>query len=109
MSRESLIKKWTEENRPIGEALGYPDCCIREFCNQPPQLLKGNPTKDDKRRHKASYVNGVYTGFIPCAEHAKQIVQGKITLESLIDKEKRANNDEYYIPEFPNAMQWHFC
>lgn len=104
MSKEIFIKKWTEENKPIGEMLGYPDCCIKEFCQQPPQLMKGNPTKDDIMRYKAGCINGVFTGFIPCAEHAKQILQGKITLESLIDKEKRSNNDEYFIPDFPNAM-----
>lgn len=104
-NKKELIRKWTEENKPIGEALGYPSCCVLEFCKQPPQLLKGKPTKDDKRRLKASYVNGFYTGFIPCAKHAKQIVKGTITLESLIDKEKRQNNDEYCIPAFPNAMK----
>lgn len=104
MSKEILIKKWTEENKPIGEALGYPACCIEQFCNLPPQLMKGTPTPSDKLRLEASYLNGVYTGFIPCTEHAKQIIEGKITLHSLIDKQKRANNQEYYIPEFPNAM-----
>lgn len=103
MKKELLIKKWTEENKPIGEALGYPDCCIKEFCDKPPQLMKGAPTKDDKRRLKASYINGFYTGFIPCAEHAKQIIEGKISLESLVDEEKRASNNEYLIPKFPKA------
>ena len=105
MNKQELIKKWTEENEPIGKALGYPDCCIREFCQQPPQLLEGKkPTKDDIRRLKASYINGKFTGFIPCKEHAKQILQGKITLASLVDNDVRRNNKEYFISDFPDAM-----
>lgn len=71
MSKERLIKAWTAENEPIGKDLGYPDCCIKEFCNQPPKLMKGKPTKDDIRRFKAAHINGEYTGFVPCKAHAK--------------------------------------
>lgn len=96
MNKENLIKVWTLENEPFGKALGYPDCCIKEFCEQPPQLMKGNPTKDDKRRYKAACVNGVFSGFIPCKKHAKEITTGKLKLESLI------KNREVEIP-FPFA------
>jgi hypothetical protein len=99
MNTKDIIKKWTNENKPSGEMLGYPDCCITEFCNQPPQLMKGKPTKDDKRRYKAGCINGEFTGFIPCTKHAKQIVQEKITLKSLIDLGKR----DLFLPKFPNA------
>ncbi len=78
------IEKWKEENEPLGLDLGYPQCCVDEFCAQPPQSFKGNPSKDDHRRYKAGCLKGEFTGFIPCKEHAKQIVQGKITLHSLI-------------------------
>ena len=98
ISKERL-EKWYRENLPSGRALGYPECCIRAFGNQPPESMKGKPTKDDKRRYKAGCINGVFTGFIPCSEHAKQIVQGKITLQSLIDYGKR----DLFIPKFPNA------
>lgn len=91
------IEKWTEENAPFGRDLGYPDCCIKEFCNQPPVLLNNtNPTKDDKRRYKAGCINGQFTGFIPCAFHAKQITMGKISIFDLI-KNRRAD-----FPPFPN-------
>lgn len=103
MKKQLLIKQWTDENKPIGEALGYPDCCIKEFCNEPPQLMQGVPTKEQKQRLEAAYIDGFYTGFIPCAYHAKQIIEGKISLSSLIDNEKRANNPEYIIPYFPKA------
>lgn len=90
---------WFEENAPFGRELGYPECCIKEFCDQPPALLKknlGKATKDDKRRYKAGCIDGVFTGFIPCKEHAKQIVMGKITLQSLIQ-----NRNKDFNP-FPN-------
>lgn len=91
------IDEWTLENKGLGKALGYPDCCIDEFCKQPPILLKNKkPTKDDIRRYKAAHINGKYTGFIPCVFHAKQITTGKITLESLI-KDRNLN-----FPPFPH-------
>ncbi len=94
---EQHIKQWTDENSPLGKELGYPDCCIKEFCEQPPVLLNhSKPTKDDKRRYKAGCINGQFTGFIPCKEHAKQIVMGKITLKSLIE-----NRNPKFLP-FPN-------
>lgn len=95
---EKHIKEWTEENTPLGKELGYPDCCIKEFCNQPPVLLRNSkPTKDDQRRYKAGCINGVFTGFIPCKMHAREIVMGKIKLENLI------NNRSNDFPNFPNA------
>lgn len=91
------IEDWTEENAPFGKELGYPDCCIREFCQQPPVLLKhSKPSKDDQRRYKAGCINGEFTGFIPCAFHAKEITMGKITLQSLIQNRKSD------FPPFPN-------
>lgn len=88
---------WFAENSPIGIELGYPECCIKEFCAQPPIYLKYHkPSKDDQRRYKAGCINGVFTGFIPCAFHAKEITTGKITLKSLI----KNRSDKF--PEFPN-------
>ncbi len=42
-------QEWFAENAPYGKELGYPDCCIKEFCNQPPALLNKMkyPSKDD--------------------------------------------------------------
>lgn len=92
------IDEWTAENEPLGKKLGYPDCCIKEFCAQPPVLLKHiKPSKDDKRRYNAAHINGQFTGFIPCAFHAKQITTGKITLQSLI------NGRSSEFPPFPNV------
>lgn len=92
------IHAWTEENKPLGQECGYPDCCIQEFCNQPPVLMKySKPSKDDKRRYKAGCINGKFTGFIPCIEHANQIFAGKITLADLI------TNRSDSLVDFPNA------
>jgi hypothetical protein len=95
---EQHKKDWYEENYPLGRDLGYPDCCIKEFCDQPPALLRQRkkPTKDDQRRYKAGCINGEFTGFIPCAFHAREIVMGKITLESLI------KNRHEMFPPFPH-------
>lgn len=80
---EQQIQEWTEINAPYGKELGYPNCCIKEFCDQPPALLK-IATKADKIRYKAACVNGQFKGFIPCLSHAKQINKGEITLDALI-------------------------
>jgi len=87
---------WFEINAPFGKDLGYPDCCIKEFCDQPPQLLRTNkPTKEDRRRYKSGLIQGQFTGFIPCSFHAKEITMGKITLVSLIK-----NRSSEFLP-FP--------
>jgi hypothetical protein len=99
------IAKWTEENKPIGELLGYPECCIREFCQQPPIILQSTAaSEDDKIRYQAACINGKFTGFIPCIAHARQIVNGKIRLQDLIDLTKRDNR----LPEFPKAFNKQF-
>lgn len=91
--------EWAEENLPYGKKLGYPDCCIREFCLQSPYVLKlTNRTQSDIDRYHASLINDVFSGFIPCKKHAKQILAGKITLASLI------KDRDVSLPPFPN--QW---
>ena len=94
---KELQDKWYDVNAPMGKELGYPECCINEFCAQPPELLKNSkPSKDDLRRYKAGCINGVFTGFIPCAFHAREIVMGRVTLHSLIK-----NRSDKFLP-FPN-------
>lgn len=91
-------KKWYKENAPFGKLLGYPDCCIIAFCNQTPMYLKKyGTTYSDKMRLKASYINGKYSGFIPCEYHARLINNKWITLESLI------KNRSKKFPPFPNV------
>lgn len=95
---KQLQEEWFEENAPYGKELGYPDCCIKEFCDQPPELLKKiHPSKNDVLRYKAGCINGKFTGFIPCVRHAKEIIAGKIILASLI------TNRNQIFPPFPQA------
>ncbi len=90
-------KQWFDINAPFGKRLGYPDCCIKEFCDQPPSVLEMRGTNNnDTIRYDMSFINGIYSGFIPCLNHAKQIKNGTITLKSLIQ-----NRDDNF-PEFPN-------
>ncbi len=87
---------WYNINAPFGKQLGFPDCCIREFCLQPPELLKRmKASADDIKRYEAGCINGKFSGFIPCVFHAKEILAGKITLHSLI-KDRDSN-----FPPFP--------
>jgi len=97
MPSEAQIKKqWFRKNYPSGKAFGYPDCCIREFGKQPPELIKGKkPSKSDVDRFKAGCTNGEFTGLIPCTAHSVLILSGKITLASLI-KNRRSD-----LPPFP--------
>lgn len=65
--KQQMIKK--------GLYYGYPLCCIRQFLE----------SRDDfDVRERAS----MYTGFIPCTQHALAIVAKTITLESLIQNRK---------------------
>lgn len=91
------IEEWTVENAPYGKKLGYPDCCIKEFCEQSPLVLKESKiTQSDHDRFAAAKIDGEYSGFIPCIAHAKEILSGKITLASLI----KDRSSEF--PPFPN-------
>jgi hypothetical protein len=100
MDSETLKKHqqdWFDENAPLGRDLGYPECCVKAFCDQPPALLRERrtPSKDDQIRYKAGCIRGEFTGFIPCINHAKEIVAGRITLASLV------KNRHEMFPPFP--------
>lgn len=77
----------------IGKLLGYPNCCIKEFCIDPPILKLEN--KNHFKRIEASRIKGESTGFIPCIYHAKKIIAKKIIIEALI------KNRNKKIPQFP--------
>jgi hypothetical protein len=90
--------RWLKINAPIGKKFGYPECCIKEFCDQPPELMEEmDPGENDIGRYKAGCLEGEFTGFIPCIKHSKMILAGEITLGSLI-KDRDEN-----LPEFPEA------
>lgn len=92
------IQRWTEINTPVGVKLGYPACCIKEFCEQPPELLERiSPTTQDRLRFQAAHVNGSFSGFIPCLKHAHDIIYGNTKLQDII------TNRAIDIPNFPFA------
>lgn len=92
------FEKLTQEDAWVinGRKFGYPDCCIQEFCEQKhntPHIDNEN----DKDRIRASVMNGVHTGFIPCLSHAKQILSGEIKLRDLI-KDRYPGIEDFPIP-----------
>ena len=93
------IEEWWNQNYPLGKELGYPDCCITAFCNQPPALLNGNATDDDISRFQAGLIDGVFSGFIPCITHARMILSGQITIFDLV-----TNRNPYFKP-FPDHVK----
>lgn len=72
-SMANFINSTKPEERNFGKYYGYPDCCIKEFyC--PPFL----------RKTSRNLLPDNSTGFLPCANCAKLIVQGKTTLDKLL-------------------------
>ena len=59
------------KQRDYGEWFGYPTCCIDHF-------VSGEEVSQDQ------YKAANYTGFVPCPEHAKKVLSGEISLESLV-------------------------
>lgn len=87
---------WFDENLDLGTELGYPDCCVYQFILDAPEIIKHRKvTDDDIARLEASKINGELSGFIPCADHAHQILKGERTIESLIE-----NRNPVFLP-FP--------
>lgn len=88
---------WKEENEPLGRLLGYPQCCIDEFCRDSPENLPKLSKNEIRMRVEAGSKNGQFTGFIPCLNHAQKILLGEITLESLIkNRDPRFGEFPYY-------------
>ncbi len=62
-------------NQVYGEWFGYPKCCIHYFDS-------GEVITEDQ------YMAANYTGFVPCPDHAKQVLKGDVKLEDLIKSRK---------------------
>ena len=69
----------------LGIHFGYPECCRKTFKTMMGAL--GNPLGAQA---------GQDTGFIPCPTHAKQVLNGEILLEDIIE------NRLHSLP-FPNT------
>ena len=66
--------------RNNGKFYGYPDCCIDSFLSgatTPLELKRVRQRTQDQQKVAQQ-------GFIPCEDHAKQILQGEIKIEDLI-------------------------
>lgn len=70
-SAEEATDQWTY----YGKYYGFPECCIHDFCH---------PRGNRDRQFQASNS----TGFVPCKDHAEQILSGQVTLEELITNRK---------------------
>lgn len=75
----------------VGVYFGYPECCIKAYDKVLASGGRRTPEQANPKVHKG-------TGFIPCPNHAKQILEGEITLESLI-------NDRRCALPFPNEPE----
>jgi len=86
-----LISVWKHN----GEIFGYPKCCIDYFCS-----LEDKP----KNLHIFNFEHGTFennSGFVPCLECKKLILENKTSLTKLIDYKSRYKNPEYnYLPIF---------
>ncbi len=65
----------------IGIQYGYPICCIKEFMQD--LYNTSNP-------YHTRNIPDNKTGFIPCRKHTQEVLDGKITLASLI-KDRQHN------------------
>ena len=83
-NREYLILENKELWIEKGHYFGYPECCIENFCTRGFEL-----TDEQEMVHKNS-------GFIPCPECSKKIINGQKTLKSLI--KNRVCPNEFKIP-----------
>jgi hypothetical protein len=57
------------------EHYGYPQCCVVEFLAG---IMTQNPITPEQIKVAES------SGFIPCRDHTRQIIQGKTILRNLI-------------------------
>lgn len=78
--------QWRRKVEPAGKAYGYPACCIEAFAKATPSMINNGKLdrSDAEKRYLASMVDGQYSGFIPCIDHARAVLAGEITLDSLI-------------------------
>ena len=67
--------EWKDYIHLKGQYFGYPNCCITAFAND----LTNNKHISSIRK-----IAGSHTGFIPCHNHAIQILTQKISINNLI-------------------------
>lgn len=65
------------DKRAVGKYYGYPECCIEFF-----MTIMVNRELGKKAQINRMVSND--TGFIPCTNHARQILKKKMTLEDIL-------------------------
>lgn len=89
-------KKFLRECANSGLSYGFPRCCVKSFLQSNVDIWNGiEVSSKDRTRLQAAHVKGVYTGFIPCYDHAVKIISGTITLHSLINYNKRLSGKPF--------------
>lgn len=78
MDRETL-----EYFVEMGIYFGYPACCIFNFLKRYDAIHTGK----DITTIEQSRVSG--SGFVPCQEHAQQILKKQITIHELISQNRK--------------------
>lgn len=73
-----IQESYKEYISKMGKYYGYPECCIKSFVN----LFHLNQKSAEQEKVHMS------TGFIPCHEHAMEILAGRIVIEDLILKSR---------------------
>ena len=69
-----------------GKFYGYPQCCIDEFIEH--KHLKGDQEALMARIKEAGLYN---CGFVPCEAHLQKLIDGEISVKSLI-KDRQCKN-----------------
>lgn len=80
MSTTLTYEEYRGNKSKVGEYYGYPKCCISQFME-----ICGNRNKNDK--YAINYKAGS-GGFIPCTNHAHQLLNKEIKIKDLIINRK---------------------
>ena len=86
-----------------GRALGYPECCTRQFVRNMRKAPEFGPI-----HHRSQWKAGARTGFIPCRRCAAKVNKGKVRLEDLIQNRLVSwSFTDRWTPEFSEeTMTW---
>ena len=88
-------EEYCSDKKKVGEYFGYPPCCIAQFVELQNGILEQNMLENSNVRdvfeilEKYSICYQVEQGgFIPCFNHAEQILSKKVQLSDLIRNRK---------------------
>jgi len=76
------FQEYCSDKRKLGQYYGYPGCCIDAFMNR-----RKLTVIEKKTIYKLNFETSKH-GFVPCDNHATEILTKKIKLEELITNRK---------------------